>query len=150
MAGVGALMFGVMMMVTVIDVGGRYFFLRPLDGATELIGLMLIIGGTWGIGYCQLHKMHIRIGVFMEMFPKILQRLIWVFTFVISLAVSGAISWQAYLRTEAYIAASLGDRTDVLGIPFWPLMLCMAIGFTWGAVIFLIVFGKSVKEVFRP
>jgi TRAP-type C4-dicarboxylate transport system permease small subunit len=81
LAAVGAVLFGVMMMVTVIDVCGRYFFTMPLNGAAELVGIMLIIGGTWGMGYCQLERMHIRIGLFAEKLPKIAQRLLWVITF---------------------------------------------------------------------
>ncbi len=149
LAAVGAILFGAMMMVTIIDVGGRYFFKKPLNGAAEIVGMMLVIAGTWGIGYCQLQKMHIRVSVFAEKLPIIAQSLLWVITYLISTSVGVLVAWQAYYRTEAYIGATLGGKSDVLGIPFWPFMLAMAIGFTWAFVVFLIDLFKAVVEVFK-
>ena len=149
MAAVGAIMFGVMMMITVIDVGGRYIFTKPLNGAAEIIGVMLVIGGTWGIGYCQIEKMHIRINLLVEKFSPLVQKLLWILTYLVSGAVGVLAAWQAFSRTGEFLTSTLGTRSDVLGIPFAPFMLAMGIGFGWAGVIFIMDLVKTVIGVFK-
>ncbi len=149
MSAVGAVVFMAMTLLTIIDVVGRAAFLRPLEGATELIGLLLVIGATWGMGYCQLHKMHIRINIFTEKMHPRAQNILWVFTYLISAGVAGSVAWQGFIKMQGYITATRGHLTDVLGIPYWPFWLMMAIGFTWVCFIFLVELGRSAKEVFK-
>lgn len=149
MASVGAIMFGAMMLITTTDVIGRYFFMRPLNGAQELVGLMLVIGGTWGMGYCQLHMMHIRINVLSEKFSRRGQAILWVIAYIVSATVAGLVAWRAFISTHENIVELLGTRSDVLGVLYWPFWLLMGIGFTWACFIFLVELSKSFSEVFK-
>jgi TRAP-type transport system small permease protein len=149
MAAVGAVMFGVMMIISVIDVSGRYFFMRPLRGSTELVGLMLVIGGSWGMAYCQILHMHIRIDVLLTRFPKKVQSLLWIISSIVCAVVAALVSWQAYLKTNEYLATELGTRTDILGIPLWPFVVLMAIGFTWLCFVFLVELVQAITGVFK-
>ena len=69
MAAIAAIVLGIMMMLTVADVTGRYFFNHPINGSWELIGFLLVCGGTWGLAYCQVTKAHIRVTVLHDIFP---------------------------------------------------------------------------------
>ena len=149
MAAVGAVMFGVMMIISVVDVGGRYFFRHPLTGAVELVGFLLVIGAAWGMGYCQVLHMHIRIDVLANKLPRRVQSALQVLASVICAMVAGLVSWQAYLKTNEYIATELTTRTDILGIPLWPFAVIMAVGFTWLCFIFLVELIGSVTRVFK-
>ncbi len=137
MAAVGAGMFGIMVVISVIDIGGRYFFKHPLKGAAELVGLMLVIGGTWGMAYCQVHKMHIRIDILSNKFPQRVQSALWVVAFFICATVAALITWQAFVKMNEYILTETGARTDILGIPLWPFAAMMAVGFAWLCFVFL-------------
>jgi TRAP-type C4-dicarboxylate transport system permease small subunit len=155
MSAIGAVMFAAMMVVTVIDVGGRALassveFIKPMVGAVELIGFMLVLGGTWGMGYCQLLRMHIRINILVEKWPSRVQSFFWGLTCLISLASSALIAWQAYVKTGVYLTTTLGSKSATLGAPLWPFILMMAIGFTWVGFILLIDFIKSVRGVVKP
>src|SRR4030042_391852 len=55
-----------MMLLTVADVVGRYFFNRPIRGAYELVGFLLVWAGSWGMGYCQIKRGHIRVDFIMQ------------------------------------------------------------------------------------
>ena len=70
MAAVGAATLGVMMLISVADVIGRKFFMYPIQGTAELVGMLLVIAASWGLGYCALIKAHIRITIFIERFPR--------------------------------------------------------------------------------
>jgi TRAP-type transport system small permease protein len=144
MAGVGAVMYGVMMIVSVVDVGGRYFFKHPLLGATELVGLMLVIGGTWGMAYCQVLKMHIRIDILYNKFPRLAQSIAWAISCLVCLTTAALIAWQAFFKAGEYYITELGTRTDILGIPLWPFIFLMAVGFSWLGFVFLAEFIKTI------
>ena len=150
MAAVGAVSLFVMMAITVIDVGGRNIFLKPLNGSFELVGIMLIIAGTWGMGYCQILKMNIRIGLFADKFSQRGRKALWMLTLIVSGVVAGLVAWQALVKTGDLITSTLGNITETLGMPIWPFTLMMAIGYLWAGFIFFVelyqqITGESTK-----
>jgi TRAP-type C4-dicarboxylate transport system permease small subunit len=147
MAAIGAIMFGIMMMITVIDVTGRKFFLHPLNGAVELVGFSLILGATWGMGYCELLGMNIRINVISDKLPRRYRGILGILTYLISAGVCGLIAWRAYVKVESYFTNVMGSVTDVLSLPFWPIVMMMGIGLTWAGFIFIVQLYKSISEV---
>ena len=149
MAAVAAVTLGVMMMVTVIDVCGRYFFLSPLTGAFELVGILLVVAGSFGMGYCQLNRGNIRINVIFDKLPLKVRLVLDIVAYIICITTVVMICWQGSLRMYDYVFKELGGVTETLALPFWPFMLAMAIGFGWAGVIFIIDFIKTFFEVFR-
>lgn len=149
MAAFGAISLFVMMAITVIDVGGRNIFLKPLNGAFELVGILLVIAGTWGMGYCEVLKMNIRIGLFADKFPRRGKEILWMLTFFVSMVVAGLVAWRAFVKTGDLFTATLGNRTDTLGIPVWPFMAMMAIGYLWAGFIFVVQLYQQIAGVFR-
>lgn len=149
MAAVAAITLALMMIVAVIDVSGREFFLAPLEGAFELGGILLVIAGSWGMGYCQLKKGNIRISVLTDMFSPRVQALLYILAYIICIAATAIICWQGSLRMYEYIFKELGGVTETLSMPFWPFMLMMAIGFGWVCIIFIIDLFNSFVEVFK-
>jgi TRAP-type C4-dicarboxylate transport system permease small subunit len=153
MAGVGAVMFAAMMLVTVIDVTGRelatrFDFIKPINGAVELIGFMLVLGGTWGMGYCQLLRMHIRINILVEKWSRRAQAFFWAVTCLVSLAASVLIAWRALVKMLDYFNSTLGATSSILGAPLWPFIAMMAIGFIWISFILAVDFIKSARGAF--
>jgi TRAP-type transport system small permease protein len=147
-AAVSALALGVMMMISVIDVGGRYFFLRPLNGAFELVSMTLVIASTLGVGYCELLKGQIRITVITDMMKGRLKQIFNILTYIVSIAAVGLVSWQAWVRvSENYgVVRAVSDN---LAIPYWPFMFLMFVGFTWITIILIIELVKSIAEVMK-
>lgn len=149
MAAGGAIALAAMMMISVIDVGGRYFFLAPLEGSFELVGTIMVIAATWGLAYSQLRKGHIRVTVLSERFSPRGQSMLYVLAYIICAAAAGMVTWQGFLRMYEYIFKTLGGVTDTLAIPYWPFMLAMVIGFGWVCFIFLIDLFNSLVKVFK-
>ena len=149
MAVIAAAVLGIMMINTVADVFGRYFFLSPIEGTFELVGMMLVIAGSLGLGYCQLNEGNIRITVISDLLPYRGQSIIFLIAYIIAAVVSGMICWQGGLRAWEYIFKELGGTTVTLGLVFWPFMMLLAIGFGWVCLIFLIDIYLTARKVFR-
>jgi TRAP-type C4-dicarboxylate transport system permease small subunit len=138
MAAVGAASLFVMMAITVIDVGGRNIFLKPLNGSFELVGMMLIIAGSWGMGYCQLLGMNIRIGLFVDKFSKRWKWIMAILMLLLSGVVAGLVAWQEFVKTGDLLTSKLGNITETLGMPLWPFTLMLAVGFVWAGFVFFV------------
>jgi TRAP-type C4-dicarboxylate transport system permease small subunit len=149
MAVIAAAVLGIMMLSTVADVCGRYFFLAPIEGTYELVGIMLIIAACFGLGYCQLNKANIKITVLSDLLPPRIQSIVYLISYIIGAVVSGIICWQGWLRMYEYMFMGIGSTTSTLNLPLWPFMLSLSVGFGWVCIIFLIDVYFSFVEVFR-
>ena len=149
MAAIGAVTLGVMMLLSVADVIGRKFFNSPVKGTDELVGILLVVAASMGLGYCALIKVNIRIGVLFDRFSPLVQAIIDVCAYLIGIAASSIIVWKGSLMMVDYMFRELGDRTPILSIQIWPFILLLVVGFSWLVLILLIYLYLSTKEVFK-
>jgi len=146
---IAAIVLAGMMLLTVGDVVGRYFFNSPIKGTWELVGLFLICAGTWGLGYCQMEKSHISISIILERFPKRVRALFRSFTYLVGLLGFGIICWRVFLLSLKYFTMPRGNVTDTLEVPYAPFMLALSIGTGLMVLILLIDLIRSLTEVVR-
>ena len=149
MAVIAAVVLAIMMILTVVDVCGRYFFLKPIEGTYQLVGIMLVIAGCLGLGYCQLNEANIRITVLADRFSRRGQDIIYLIAYAIAAVTTGLICWQGALRAWDYIFKGRGGTIVSLNLPLWPFMMLLAIGFGWVCLIFLIDIYLTARKVFR-
>jgi TRAP-type transport system small permease protein len=147
MAAIGCTALATMMFISVADVIGRKFFLHPIEGTSELVAFMLVIAASMGLGWCALIKAHVRITIFLDRFPSRVQAAVDVFAYILGIAAVGIITWEASFRMYRYIFMTLGSTTSILGMPIWPFMLVMIIGFVWFLAMLIVHLVYSVKEV---
>lgn len=148
MAVIAAIVLAIMMILTVADVCGRNFFLKPIEGTVELIGIMLVIAGCLGLGYCQLNEGNIRITIISDRFSQRGQDIIFLFAYIIGAVVTGLICWQGGTRAWEYIFKTFGGTIVRLHLPLWPFMMLLAIGFGWACLIFLIDIYLRIRRIF--
>ncbi len=150
MAVLACIALAVMMMLVTIDVTGRNFFNWPLRGTFEIVGLLLILATTWGLGLSQIEKKQLRILLFYDMLSRRVQRWLDIFAHVISFAAAGLVTWQVLMLAIKYLRMPLGNTTSTLGMPFFPFMVALALGFGWMCVILLAdlckYFGEGKKK----
>jgi TRAP-type C4-dicarboxylate transport system permease small subunit len=149
MAMIAASVLLAMMLLTVADVFGRYFFNSPIRGTWEIIGLLLVCAGTWGLGYCQLQKAHISIDVLVRRFSQRVKAAIYSLAYLIGLIGFSVICWRVFLLAKRYFFLTRGNATETLHIPYYPFMLIMAIGAGMLALVLLIDLRRSLTEVLR-
>lgn len=112
---VSGVLAGTMMMITVIDVGGRTFFNKPLIGAFELTELLMacivflaLPAVTWG-------RDHVTVTVGYEHFSPRAQSLTTAAGEIVAAITCFILSWRAWLYGERLL--NVGERTLELGVP---------------------------------
>lgn len=148
MALIAAGFLSLMMLLTVIDVFGRYFFNSPLNGAWEMIGLSLVCAGTWALAYCQSEKGHVNVTVLLYRFSPRMEAVVLCVGYLLGLVVFSIISWGALTRAHKYYLEK-GHYTDILHIPYFPFLLIMAIGIGMLALLLLLDLIHAIGKVVR-
>jgi TRAP-type C4-dicarboxylate transport system permease small subunit len=99
----------------------------PIPGSYELIGLLCALAAGMGLGYTQLAKGHVAITIVTDHFSPAAGRVVEAFSHVVGAAFFGVAAWQ----TAAWAAslARAGELSETLRIPFYPLVVVVALGF---------------------
>jgi TRAP-type C4-dicarboxylate transport system permease small subunit len=144
---ISAIMLFVMMLISTADVIGRYFFLRPIEGAWEIVSMAFVISGALAIGYTQLTKGHVQINLISDRLSPKGRAGLFILSYLICLAGCSLVTWQGWLRAWHYMHKTVGGETITLGITLWPFMVIFTIGFFWLALILLIDIYDLIVEV---
>jgi TRAP-type C4-dicarboxylate transport system permease small subunit len=148
MALIAAAFLSLMMLLTVVDVSGRYFFNIPLNGAWEMIGLSLVCVGTWALANCQKEKGHVNVTVLLHRFSPRMEAAVLGVGYLLGLVTFSIISWGALTRALRY-SLEKGYYTDMLHIPYFPFLLIMAIGIGMLALLLLFDLIQAIGKVVR-
>jgi TRAP-type C4-dicarboxylate transport system permease small subunit len=114
---IGAGVVFALMLITGIDVVGRYLFNRPLVGAYEMTELALAIMVLFGWGYNQAIKGHIDIDLLYKRLPRGVQTILDFLIPSLGLALFIFVSWQAINFTMDSIGWH--ETTEMLHMPMW-------------------------------
>ena len=144
---VASVILAAMMFLTVADVIGRYFFNSPIKGTWELVGLLLVGAGTWGLAYCQYKKGHIRVDILLVRFPRRVQSLINFISYLVGSIGFGLISWRAFILGMTYFDTN--RVTDTLSLPYFPFTFALTFGAGLLALILIIDSVQSLIGVIR-
>lgn len=142
---IGATMLVLMMFLTVVDVGLRYVFNRPLSGAFELVGYMMAIFVPFSIAYCGHKNEHITVDLFMDRFSSKTRSIADIITTFITLLFAIVIAWQNVLYF--FEVKGSGLTSSVLLIPEYPFIAPTAIAFATFALILLVRLINLFSEV---
>ena len=139
----------VMMLITVVDVGGRYLFNKPLFGAYELIGMLLVAAGPLGMALCQNDRRHIVVSLIVDRFSPKLQNLFNSIALFLSLGTYGIITWQMFRLTGQYWMRGRGGVSPDLGLSLSYVALVFAIGALLFSLVLLLHFVQSIQALRR-
>jgi TRAP-type C4-dicarboxylate transport system permease small subunit len=116
-----ALVGGVMLccagLVTVISVGGRYFFNDAISGDSEIVSNLTAIAVALFLPYCQLAKGNVVVDVFTEHASEKAKALLDALGSLLLLLIAGVIAWRLGAGGLGLRAAH--DETMVLRLPTW-------------------------------
>ena len=146
---VGAVILFIMMLLTVADVVGRYFFKSPVQGALELTGLLLVCVASCALAYSQIKKGHIRVELITERLPEKARAILDVVAYFFCLFGSSMITWQTLIRAREYLLATRGNLTETLSIPLFPFLTLLGLGFLALALVSLVDFIQSLGKLIR-
>jgi TRAP-type C4-dicarboxylate transport system permease small subunit len=124
-----------MMLVTAVDVAGRYLFSKPLPGGFELTEMMLAALIYCGLPLVSKRREHIVIDTFDPFMSRSVKRGLDMLAEVVCALALGGIGWLIFRRAAR--VADYGDTTAVLKLPLAPVAYLMAVMIVVTAVIHL-------------
>ena len=137
LAYVAAAVLMALMVLTCVDVGGRYFFNSPVWGAFELTEMMLAALIFAGLPLVSLRNDHVTVDLFDPVTPDWLFRIQHVVACAVALASTAYLAWRLWVRAGNMVAA--GETTAQLKITLGWLTYAMSILMALTAVAFFIV-----------
>ncbi len=131
----GALALICMMMLTVVDVIGR-FLKHPIFGSVELVGFLAVIVMAAALPYTYKMDGHVGVEILVRLLPKKTQLWISVLTQSLSLALFSIIAWQMFLY--AGDIHKTGEVSMNLEFPIYYIVYLLAAG--------LVIFSVTILE----
>ena len=113
-----------MMLVTAVDVAGRYVFNKPIPGGFELTEILLAALIYCGLPLVSARREHIVIDTFDPFMAPRFKRVLDVIAEVLCSASLFGLAWLILGRARR--VAGYGDTTDVLHLPLAPVVYLMA------------------------
>lgn len=122
----GAAILGAMIL-SVVNILGRKFLNWPVPGYVAIMSQIMPVMAFMGIAYCQRLGAHIRMDIVVG---KLTRRALWVAEFAGVLLIGVLTVALIYGSFDhALRALTLGDTTDDLGIPTWPVKMLVPVMF---------------------
>lgn len=119
----GVLLF-TMMILTTIDVIGRYIFTAPVPGAFEATEIMLVLIVFVGLPIVTARNQHVSVLLFYDRAPPFLTPILRVLARVLTAVAMGFAAWLLY--GKAVELSAYGDTTVLLRIPLAPVAFAAA------------------------
>lgn len=142
-----AALLAAMMFITMADIVLRYALKSPIIGAYEIVESMMACVVSIGVGYCAYKRDHIVVDVIFDRLPRPLQRVLNVFTALVTTAFFVLITWQnMYSVVETWESSF---TSTVLQIPQYPFVAVIAIGFLLFTIIFISDLAKAAGRLVR-
>lgn len=114
-----------MVLLTVIDVAGRYFFNAPLSGGYEISEILMGLTVFAALPLASRAENHLAIGLLTDGLRGNARRWHRIAILVISAAALGYIGWR--MTVQAMIVKGSMASTGSLHIPLWPVASVMAV-----------------------
>ena len=118
---------------------------RPVPGTVEMVELLGAIIVGLGVAYCQQVKSHIFVSVLVNRFSKRTQAIIDTATNFLAIIFSSLLAWRVIIY-----GLRMWDRgyaTGHLGIPVYPFIFIVGIGFAMFVLVLVRDLLKSVKII---
>jgi TRAP-type C4-dicarboxylate transport system permease small subunit len=116
-----------MMVVVVLDVGGRTFFNTPIAGGNESCELLLVGMIFFGLAAAQKQRQHFAIEIATQHLPAAAQRWVKLFGWLVSFAIVGLLAWVS--AKQSWTSMLRGEASyGTISFPIWPARMVIAVG----------------------
>ena len=136
-----------MMLLTVADVAGRYFFNYTIAGTAELTEYMMVCGTFPALAWCALKGFNIKMELVVSRFPQRGQAIMETINCLLVLGICVLLSSQAFV--QAIVAKRLQLASDITDIPTFPFYWVVTFGFGLLFVAMTVLFARSLAKVLK-
>ena len=132
-----ALILACIMLITCVDVAGRYVMSMPVPGALEATEIMMGALIFASLPLVTLRNQQVTIDLFAHLIPSVVKPALQAVIQVTSGLCMAVISWRLWVKGGQMIGQ--GDTTAVLQLKVWPLVYFMSVLAAVTAVILLLM-----------
>lgn len=132
-----ALILACIMLLTCVDVAGRYVFSEPVPGALEVTEIMMGALIFASLPLVTLRNQQVTIDLFAHLIPGFVRPALQAVIQVVSGLCMAVIAWRLWVKGGQMIVQ--GDTTAVLQLKVWPLVYFMSVLAAFTAVILLLM-----------
>ena len=144
--GIGAVALLSMVMLVCGNIIGRIIF-QPIKGVYEIVGFLGGIAIAFAMGYTQLQKGHISVEIIVLRLPPKIREILKTLTSFVCFVLFALMAWKhADFATATW---KVGEVSETLKIPFFPLIYGVAFGCAALCLILLIDFLKSLTRTVK-
>ncbi|MEM1049368.1 MAG: TRAP transporter small permease [Pseudomonadota bacterium] len=134
-----------MMVLTFVDVAGRYLFASPLPAAYEIVAFTMPAIIFCALPLTNLREGHVTVDIFDSLVPNWWRRTQAILVNLVVAGATGFIAWR--LAARSYDHFRFREVTDELWLPMWPFSTAMAVLCAIAAVVALAaMWGHVVKS----
>ncbi len=141
---IGLIALTCMMMLTVVDVIGRYFK-HPIFGSVELVGFLATIVVATALPYTYKMDGHVGVEILVRLLSKKTQIFIDIFTRLLSLALFAIITWQMF--KYAHDIKQSGEVSMNIEFPLHYIVYLLAFGLLSFSVTIVEMIIKDIKQI---
>ncbi len=133
-----------LMALTCVDVVGRYFFNRPVQGGFEITEIMLAVLIFSGLPLVTLRNEHVTVDVFDQITPPWLFRIQHVVACLVGFVATAYLSWRLWLRASTLYSA--GETTAQLKLKLGYLAYSMSVLMAFTAIALLVLATRKTQR----
>lgn len=138
-----ALILACIMLLTCVDVAGRYVFNEPVPGALEVTEIMMGALIFASLPMVTLRNQQVTIDLFEAFIPKSVKPALQILIQFVGSVCLAVIAWRLWVKAGQMI--DQGDTTAVLQLKVWPLVYFMSVLAAVTALILLLMIRQ--KEI---
>ncbi len=134
-------------LITSVDVVGRYCFNSPVLGSLELLELCMAVLGGFAILYTTSRRGHISVDLFFLMFPKRLQMVVHSFSSLLGFATWAVFAYETFELGKK--SMMVRESSSLLNLPLGPFQIVLAVALALHSLV-LLAQGLRPPEIKGP
>ena len=135
-AAVAGVVLVALMLMTVADVVGRYFFNSPLNGVFDLTQFSVLVMTFLSFAYCGFRGAHVVIELLYDRIPAGAQFAVRRISNAAGAILFAVIAWRAVV--QSIDVRDFNETSQLLTIPYWPFYYVVAFGSALFAIVLAI------------
>ncbi|OGO23076.1 MAG: hypothetical protein A2144_14430 [Chloroflexi bacterium RBG_16_50_9] len=133
-----------LMLINIIDIAGSKWFRWSLPGAIDFSEELMVALTLLPIAYVTLERGHINITMLEERVGQVGRFAFKLVHYAVGTLVMGFFTWRVFLRTQ-YTMETMQQKPGI-EIPIWPANMVIVIAYGFLALVWLLLFIKTVKS----
>ena len=136
-----------MMVLTTVDVVGAKLFLKPVNGALDLMMILQLLAMGFALSTSYIGNRHVQVEFFVPMMPRLVRRIIACIIQLLLLLLFIVMTWQLFVY--GHDLKLYDEVSATIRIPLYPFTYAAAVAFIPACLVALAKWLQTIIEVFK-